>query len=164
MLVGHSLGGLYIRLFATRFRELVAGLVFVDCRRPQWGEVLSETFRELAEPPEFREKMLSEMDVIRPIYESAMSTGPYDDLPIAVMTADPDQIMSERLAQGVPEAIATAVAAELAESRAEMAALSTNSIVHVLDGTGHFIPRDAPGSVAEMTMEVVNSARRRSLN
>ncbi|WP_326584640.1 alpha/beta hydrolase [Streptomyces sp. NBC_00481] len=34
LLVGHSLGGLLIRLFAERFPELAAGLVFVDSAHP----------------------------------------------------------------------------------------------------------------------------------
>ncbi len=37
VLMGHSVGGLFIRDYATRYPEEVAGLVFVDAVSPSWG-------------------------------------------------------------------------------------------------------------------------------
>jgi len=37
VLMGHSLGGLFIRDYATRYPRDVVGLVFVDAVTPQWG-------------------------------------------------------------------------------------------------------------------------------
>src|SRR5690606_11979236 len=42
ILVGHSLGGLYARLYATRFRSEVAGLVLVDSRPPAFSTRVPE--------------------------------------------------------------------------------------------------------------------------
>jgi len=37
VLMGHSLGGLFIRDYATRYPKDIAGLIFVDAVTPQWG-------------------------------------------------------------------------------------------------------------------------------
>ena len=37
LLMGHSLGGMFIRDYAARYSNEVAGLIFVDAVTPQWG-------------------------------------------------------------------------------------------------------------------------------
>jgi pimeloyl-ACP methyl ester carboxylesterase len=51
VMVGHSLGGLFIRVFASRFEEEVVGFVFVDPSHPEQDERLPRTDSTRPEPP-----------------------------------------------------------------------------------------------------------------
>ncbi len=160
VLVGHSLGGLFIRIFADQNPDLVAGLVFVDSRPPEWNTVLSRIFRQSHAPSDFKEAALRGLEAVEHIYESAVGTGPFRDLPIAVLGADPETFIRERVASGVPREVAVGIAAELAGSQAELAALSSNSTVKVVKEVGHGIQLEAPDEVAAAIMHVVRRARR----
>lgn len=159
VLVGHSLGGLFIRIFAHQNPDLVAGLVFVDSRPPEWNTVLSRIFRQSDAPSHFKDGALSGVGAVRHIYESAVGTGPFRDLPIAVLSADPKTFIRERVTNGVPRDIAIGIAAELAGSQSELAALSSDSTVRVVKEVGHGIQLEAPDQVAEAIMDVVRRAR-----
>lgn len=46
VLVGHSLGGLFVRVFADRYGDEVSGVVFVDSSHPEQGERLPQVVVE----------------------------------------------------------------------------------------------------------------------
>ncbi|UMY65310.1 alpha/beta fold hydrolase [Flavobacterium sp. HJ-32-4] len=69
LLVGHSLGGPFIRLFASRYPQEVAGMVFIDPTDFMLTPEQNETARQKAESAigyrEIWPKMLTEMSARR---------------------------------------------------------------------------------------------------
>ena len=92
VLVGHSLGGLYMQLFARRHPEEVAGLVLVDSTHPTQFEgpntldqsLVSRALRwfilSSSDRDELAESMNTGQDVLR--------SPPLDSTPIAILSAD----------------------------------------------------------------------------
>ena len=92
VLVGHSLGGLYVQLFARRHPEEVAGLVLVDSTHPTQFEgpnaldqsPVSRALRWLilssSEREELAESMNTGQDVLR--------AAPLSSTPVALISAD----------------------------------------------------------------------------
>ena len=50
VLVGHSLGGLYVQLYAYQHRDEVAGLVLVDPTHEEFSARLADLLLELGTP------------------------------------------------------------------------------------------------------------------
>lgn len=77
LLVGHSLGGLMIRVFADHFRDEVAGLVFVDSSHPEQNvRFPPDVWEAMAYPSTLLLKAISAFGVLRlesPAAPSALS-------------------------------------------------------------------------------------------
>ncbi len=58
VLVGHSFGGIVIRLFASRYPDQVAGLVFVDARHEDFFKRLPPSFLQVDETNQRNAKLL----------------------------------------------------------------------------------------------------------
>lgn len=84
VLVGHSLGGLYMQLFARRYPDEVAGLVLVDSAYP--GVIKKpEDFPWLTRAAKrvfFSSTVNQEIDLIHATGEQVLALGPIDDKPI----------------------------------------------------------------------------------
>lgn len=147
VLVGHSLGGLYMQLFARRYPEDVAGLVLVDSTHPNqfkdkgaienwpaWFRVafrwyLSSTARE-------------EMDLINTTGEEVLALPSFTGKPVIVLS--PLQPMKEK----------SMLADDANEKRKDIAHLYPGSKQVWVD-SGHGIPKEKPGSVIEAIREVL---------
>jgi pimeloyl-ACP methyl ester carboxylesterase len=84
ILVGHSLGGLYMQLFARRYPGEVSGLVLVDAlyprtiKKPQDFPFLTRFAKRLF----FSTSVNQEIDLIYKTGEQVVSLAPIDDKPI----------------------------------------------------------------------------------
>ena len=91
ILVGHSLGGLYMQLFAKRYPQEVSGLVLVDPLLP--GIVKkSEDFpfwTRSAKRLFFSSTVNQEIDAIHQTSEQVLSLAPIDDKPIVMLINKP---------------------------------------------------------------------------
>jgi len=76
VLAGHSIGGYYIRLFASRHMDEVKGLVFIDSSHEKQGELLNQ-------PMSLTDKVMNK--VMEEVMYSAIRVG----VARAVMTFDP---------------------------------------------------------------------------
>ncbi len=143
VLVGHSLGGLYMQYFARNFPDDVAGLVLIDSTHWQQGLKIDDT----ADTP----------------YQSRTAITLY--MPLVMRRELSDSTEAGLEVEGSPRAAviptivlsSTRVAAkETADQRAQAVALQ-NSIAeefpgarHVfVENSGHYIQRDSPGVVVD---------------
>ena len=155
VLVGHSLGGIYIRLFADQYPDLVAGMVFLDSTHPS-----PERFLDLPVPGGLDEFADLFRKALQSVAGSAADTGPFADVPIAVVSADPDVRIWQMLQSGTPEETANALAAAMTEQQEDLANLSTNSTSLVVEGAAHSsIHRTNSQAVGDAILDVVRKAR-----
>jgi pimeloyl-ACP methyl ester carboxylesterase len=68
VLVGHSLGGLLVRLYAARYPQEVAGLVLVDAAHEQQYRRAPKEIRELV--PQFEEQMRQQLEGLKALIVS----------------------------------------------------------------------------------------------
>ncbi len=190
VLVGHSLGGLLVRVYAHRFPAEVAGVVLVDGSHPRQFERYPEPVRQ----------MLARVDSMRPsrltarlaftfgvarlrtpapkappraflwrsipygyygevaardaMSAQAEEAGSLGDRPLVVLTAGKASPMP-----GVSDSVLAEFYDTWVALQTELAALSTNSIHRVVEGSSHYIHEDSPDAVVEAIGQVVESVR-----
>jgi pimeloyl-ACP methyl ester carboxylesterase len=149
VLVGHSLGGLYMQLFARRYPEEVNALILVDSTHPAQfkdkGSIENwpAWFRLI-----FRMTLSSvgkaEMDAINATGEAVLALPPFTGKPVIVLSAL--QPMKEN----------SELADDANEKRKDIAKLYPGSKQIWVD-SGHGIPLDKPESVISAIREVLSS-------
>jgi pimeloyl-ACP methyl ester carboxylesterase len=159
VLVGHSFGGLNVRLYAIEHPGDVAGMVLVDAMTE------SVESRSWALYP--HEKMLELQEALK----TASDGVDFDSLreSMAQVRASPRSLGAIPLVvlsrgKELPEpGISTEVAAKIfrawGEMQAELPWLSSNGIRVVAKNSGHVIQWDAPKLVVAAVREVVDAAR-----
>ncbi|NER82337.1 MAG: alpha/beta hydrolase [Leptolyngbya sp. SIO1D8] len=198
LMVGHSLGGLLIRVFTDHFRDEVAGLVFVDSSHPEQNQRFPpDVLETMAFPPTLLLKSISAFGILRlespapstvlsqpvgeairsylpqsmigvadeieamdEIFAQAQSTGPFNDLPIVVLSAG--RWLEELPWQLTPEMVARIqqVWSSLwPELQGEIATLSTNSDHRIITEATHAIPFGAPEAITAAVRDVVIAHR-----
>jgi pimeloyl-ACP methyl ester carboxylesterase len=163
VLVGHSLGGLTTRLYASEYPAEVAGLVLVDAASDGqdarvWSllpaEPLKQFQRMLARGPEhldyegFRAGM-AEVERVT----AAAGGLPLGDRPLVVLTA-----AKQEMIQVSPEADARMTKVWL-DLQAELPNLSSNSTHYITQESGHFIHVEQPALVVAAIREVLRASR-----
>lgn len=146
VLVGHSLGGLYLQLFARRYPQEVAALVLLDSSHPAqlagargrpprtWWTTLLNLYMTGTRGREFRG--------LNGTGEEVLATPTYEG-PVFVLNA------------GKPPSEPIDAQARL---RVDLAALYPRSELRWIDST-HDIPRRHPRAVIELVREAVERAR-----
>ncbi len=156
ILVGHSLGGIYIRLFAQRFPQFVAGLVFIDSTHPDQVNQLREAIRGSELSDETMNQLLSEAaSPNAPVINAARDTGPFNDLPIAVLSRDTSlpiveaenaaPIKFQQIFNGIWDSLQT-----------DIARLSSDSTHKVIAGSDHLLHRQFPEAVVAAINSVID--------
>lgn len=151
VLVGHSFGGLNVRLFASRRPADVAGLVLVDAtpegypgredeRRTREEREKAATSRALA-PQAFLDELAA-----MPESAAAVRRAPAPEVPVVILTA---------AHPGDPEP-ARALWAEL---QAEMARAFPNARRVAAERSDHYIQFDEPELVIQAIRDLVEAAR-----
>lgn len=146
VLVGHSLGGLYLQWFARRYPNEVAGLVLVDSTHPEQmqgeGSVEfwpSEARRTLDSLPKVTR---AEFDAIDQTGKEVLALPTYAGKVIVLSALQPMKDMS------------TPTARDSNKKRAELVTLYPNATQVWVD-SGHGIPLERP----EAVVEAVRAAR-----
>ena len=148
VLAGHSWGGILVQLLAFRQPDLAAGLVLVDPGHEemesglpvalQWGwRVTRAVF-----PDELHDDAPATLAAMRELRAAA---APFPDVPVVVLSA----------ARGFPRRFR----AHWTRLQAGLAAAAPQGRHVIVDGTGHNIPRDRPGIVADTILAVAAQAR-----
>ena len=178
LLVGHSLGGLLVRVFAEQSPTAVVGLVLIDAVHPQQHQ------RALALLPPERADESSDLAGLRRnlrlIRDPATTTldddpnqvnwyasevqaaalGALDDLPLVVLT----QGKAPAFPPGVPadfaDYITHAYHPMFLELQADLARLSSRSRHIIAQHSGHMIHQDEPELVVTSIREVVEAVWR----
>jgi pimeloyl-ACP methyl ester carboxylesterase len=157
VLVGHSFGGFYVRVFASMYPDEVAGLVLVDPTEENYLDRVPELFpiewsswkgpRDAA-MKEASQGVRDEDDAWDAIVEQARAAWPLPDVPVVLLTA-----------MRVPEG-------ETAESMQFWLRMHEQWVSRVprarhvvIYDSGHAIPIDEPDLVVGAIRDVVGEAR-----
>jgi pimeloyl-ACP methyl ester carboxylesterase len=156
VLVGHSLGGLNVRLYEATYPGDVAGMVLVDATSEEQDRVFDLMPREHAD---FTAGVRDpEMDV--PTFRGSLADmrrakHALGDKPLVVLSHGKDPPRPDWLAE---ETYARSVQL-VRELQSNLARLSSNSAQVVAENSGHFIQEDSPGLVVAAVRETVEAVR-----
>jgi pimeloyl-ACP methyl ester carboxylesterase len=138
VLVGHSLGGAIVQLYADRYPDRVAGLVFVDPSMPSTFTMFGNTWDDGASVVDMRRSE-----------EELAQIGSYGSIPTIVLT---------QAFAGDTEAPAS-FKREWLRLHTELAARSTDSVHLIALDAGHMIQEDSPDLVTTAIEEVLVALR-----
>ncbi len=155
VLVGHSLGGTLMKLFARLYPQEVAGVVLVDARNSDFSKRARHmgVRRMLYEPPKAlywlaRTAARRELRAMAQTMQQARRAGPFPKVPLIVLT-------HTRAATHWPRGLGQA----WLNSQHSMARLSALGRIAVCDDAGHQLHRDRPDAVVQAVLSVLEAAR-----
>ncbi len=189
ILVGHSMGGFNVRLFASLYRNEVAGMVLVDASHPDQENRFPPELKNLAgswmRAAEFLEytmplgvprlldlcdpdpvprtaecnfhserESVAELKAFPESAAETAATGTLGDLPLAVLSHDPDKPSAD-----LPADLAKPTNEAWEKMQEELAYLSTRGTQAVAKGSANYIQIDRPDVVIEAVRSVVEQAR-----
>lgn len=152
VLVGHSIGGTYMELFARSYPEDVAGVVFVDSRHADFtrrcqiagaGQCTPPALLAALLPPAPKREMASGEETM----QAVMRSGPFPQVPIAVLTSGKQPLSTTKFRE------------VWLETQKDLARLSSQSSHVTCDRCGHYIHRDNPQLVVGAIKDVLQCAR-----
>lgn len=160
VLVGHSLGGLYITKYASMFPRGVAGFVFVDARPPTFraacdarGVAFCGSGAQRSAAPNWPAHIVAELNGMRAVEDAAPPLSSIASVPVTVIT-------SANVWPG--EQGGAGFDVWLDEQEAFARAFRDHRMVRA-EGSGHYVQRDNPALVAReiaLLIERIGRARR----
>jgi pimeloyl-ACP methyl ester carboxylesterase len=189
VLVGHSMGGFDVRLYASLFRTEVAGMVLVDSSHPEQQKRLppelndldatwlrEQEFFEFTMPfglPRFlgfcgddaeirasdcnfhsAREGVAELKAISTSAAQTAATGSLGDLPLQVLSHDPDAPQPD-----LPEDLVKPTNDAWQQMQKELSHLSIRGAQVIAKNSGHYIQLDRPDLVIRSIREVVDEVR-----
>ncbi len=173
VIVGHSYGGLVVRLYAMTYPQDVDGMVLVDA--------LSEFLRAAETAEEWKwQKIILNGDLTEaievypdieridadPSFDQLLAAPPLQPLPLMVLSADrpwgplvPGFIADGMLAPDTPPDIGYVTDRAQKEAQANLAALVPGSRHVTKTDSGHVIHHDNPQLVTDSIRDVVDAVR-----
>ena len=150
VLVGHSLGGLYMQYFARRYANEVAGLVLVDSTH--WNEQLLMG-SPIKDPHARRSALMLFMTLIarRELADSALAGEQVHESPAAAGV--PTIVLSST---GAPRGETPAARAHAARLQEDIVATFPGARHVRVDGSGHYIQKDRPDAVISSVRELAH--------
>jgi pimeloyl-ACP methyl ester carboxylesterase len=170
VLVGHSLGGLFVRLFASTFPDEVAGLILVDpysekletlLTPERWAALVRLNVRQGTDTvkiiPGYGDLETLGYGKDNVVMRRAIASSPLHAMPLAVvahgrpfeLTGDAEGFSSDEL-----ETV-------LRKANEQIATLVPNARLFVAKDSGHDIHQDQPELVIEAIRQVVEGVRGR---
>ena len=173
VLVGHSYGGLLVRLYASTYPKEVSGVVLVDA--------LSEGLRDAETPGQWTiQRKLIEGDVREGValypaleridvdrgFDQVRAAGPLRSVPLVVLSADrpwgpqiPSMIEAGKLPSDVPPDFGYVTDAAQKKAQERLAKLVPNAKHITNTNSGHEIHKEQPQLVIDAIREVVEAVR-----
>lgn len=193
ILVGHSMGGYDVRLYASLYRSEVAGTVLVDASHPdqqkRFPPALNDLDASWVREQEFLEfttlfgiprllgfcahevqaraaecnfhserEGVAELKAFPQSAAQAAATGSLGDLPLAVLSHDPNMPQPD-----LPEDLVKPTNDAWQQMQEELSRLSTRGTRVFAKNSGHYIQLDRPELVVDAVREVVGQARQQSI-
>jgi pimeloyl-ACP methyl ester carboxylesterase len=154
VLVGHSMGGLYVRLYADRYRQDVLGLVLVDSAHPdqfrRQAAVLPPESPDDSESLRFYRDWFTNAPDDPTLNPALFEAGSLGDMPLVVLTAP-----NKERADDFPAELNAKFNQIWVELQEELVQLSSNSSQVISERSQHFIQRDQPELVIDAIRQVV---------
>lgn len=192
VVVGHSLGGADVRIYASKNLSLVAGIVLVDSVHPdQWNRLPATIWKEQQkqgrEAKKFEWEALfgiprlrracgsdpqeialnctfesgrtwaAEVELIQDSLADTRSTGPFDGIPLTVLSHDPDKLIEE-----YPPELRRTSNAIWEQMQEKLVHLSTQGEQKIAKNSSHYIQMDRPELVIDEVHKIVDSVRERT--
>ena len=158
ILVGHSLGGMYMRLFADRYQEDVVGLVLVDSYHidvlSRNAEVLPTESPDESESLRFYRDWFTNPPAYPAMKEELFEEGSLGDLPLVVLTSP-----AEERADDLPVGLSAKFDEIWVELQFEWAKISSQCTHIIAEGSGHFIQEEQPALVVDAIYQVFEEVR-----
>lgn len=167
VLVGHSLGGLLVRVYASQHRSMISGMVLVDPTTEEqdvrmWSLMPEDLMRQFRQGLRMSPEGLDYESFVAGMAQLRSSDRALGDTPLVVLTAVGS---TPGTRPALPDEVGTRVAREWLAMHEEISRLSSNSAHLVVESSGHDMANDAPQVVIAAVEEVVASARtKRPLN
>jgi pimeloyl-ACP methyl ester carboxylesterase len=161
VMVGHSLGGLLVRLYASQHRSSVAGLILVDPTTEEqdarmWALLPPDLMQHLEEGLRQSPEGLDYESFVAGMAQLRAADRSLGHLPLVVLTALGEQETAE---PGVSADVGSRIAREWLSMHEEVSRLSSNSSHVVIHHSGHDVVNDAPRVVVAAIDEVLTSVR-----
>ncbi len=172
VLVGHSYGGLIVRLYASTYPQNVSGLVLIDAlseelqtgmtpeQRALWKPLIDVTQEDIAEY-----KDIERFDSDRS-FEEVRAAAALRPLPLVVLSADrpwgpqiPPLIASGALPPDTPPDFGYVIDAAQKPAQEDLAKLVPNAEHITETNSGHDIQNEQPQLVIDAIRQVVDAAR-----
>lgn len=168
VLVGHSIGGLNVRVYADLYPQEVVGMVLIDPSHPDQNErCLAALPPESADdPPDLKDlrkglkaswplssNNCEKMD-LRTSAAEVRACGPLGDMPLVALCAAKDTAIT-----GI-SAVDQALQQEFNAMAKELSQLSSNGTFVLAEKSGHYIHWDEPQLVIDAILKVVTDARK----
>jgi pimeloyl-ACP methyl ester carboxylesterase len=169
VLAGHSLGGLLVRLYASRYPDEVAGLVLVDATSEYLRAALTpELWALTAEmsgvvSPELASSYpeVERVD-FHALYDAmvrAAAAQPLRQMPLVVLSRSREDELPPEFLEGLPPEFPDALAASWRASQASLAALLPGARQVIVPAAGHYIQVEQPQAVIDAIGQVVTAVR-----
>ena len=142
ILVGHSVGGLYVNMFARLYPEEVAAVVFLDASHPDQFEYFREhqpLLYSLLMTSTTKGKRRYENDIVKNTQDDFIDLPPFPAIPVLVLTAGRKSSPLE----------GDKMRRQWLLFQEDLARLSTNSKHLIVEGSGHYVHKDRPDVVIE---------------
>jgi len=156
LLVGHSIGGHFVELFARRYPSEVAGVVFVDARHAEFSARCIREEAERCDVPLLAKLLMpaaakAEL-AASPTTEASLRDAPaFPAVPVQVITA-------ARRPQNMPN-----LRRAWAEAQADLARLSPLATQTICEECGHYVHRDRPDLVVNAIRSIIEELDRATL-
>lgn len=152
VLVGHSLGGLYVELFARTHPEEIAGVVLVDARHVDFSRRCEPEGVERCGVPWLTRQLMpagarAELVGLADTEAEIRAAGAFPPVPVRVLTAEQRPASMPRLRH------------LWAETQRQWLEVSPEASQEICAECGHYIQREAPERVVNAIAEVVDAAR-----
>jgi pimeloyl-ACP methyl ester carboxylesterase len=132
IMVGHSLGGLYVQMFARKFPDEISGVVLLDSSSAYAPSELKTRARlEPGSAAYLEEEGIAESN------QQVKSAGPFPDVPLAVIAATDHGPFFKDWEP------------TLMHLQRQLATLSPRAELIVAEGSGHNVQLDRPGAVVD---------------
>jgi pimeloyl-ACP methyl ester carboxylesterase len=160
ILVGHSLGGPYIRIFAGMYPDEVAGLVLVD---PTQEELIAWDKARKTQPPRKRKfRPEDEVDCAPMTFDQARDNPVSTNVPLYLITGlGPREIpgfLTKELKAEVKEDREVLYRAKLKFHKEYVERFPRGKLI-ITENSGHGIPFEEPELVVKTIRDVVNGTR-----
>ncbi|MDB5752602.1 MAG: hypothetical protein JWP65_3023 [Ramlibacter sp.] len=155
LLVAHSLGGLYANLFARRYPQEVAGVLFLEATHPDDRQVLrkheSQLVRALGRVLEvprrlFQRNVHAELQGVERLVREIATAGPFPPVPLRVLTGG----LTPRVSMLSPGALGAKRAHQ--QDLARLSPMGEQVIAH---RSGHFPQLSQPELVLQVLEELL---------
>lgn len=162
VLVGHSLGGLNVRLFASAYPEEVAGVVLIDATTEEqdtryWSLLPEDVMAGFRESLQQNPEGLDYEAFVGSLAEVRRATTSLGDRPLVVLTHGKEAPPPP----GVSAELASRMATTWADLQSPLARLSSRGAQVVVRSSGHYIHGEAPALVVAAIDVVVSAVRER---